>query len=93
MQQPPKPASIVFEILFPILNIVNKDYRKRKVATMLYKLLEKKIKGKAHVVWCDTRTNNVESMAFVKKQGFSKLSTLKNYWYNQDYYFWKKHLK
>jgi ribosomal protein S18 acetylase RimI-like enzyme len=43
-------------------------------------------------LWCDTRTNNVQSIELLKKLGFDRLCELKNHWHGQDYYLWSKDL-
>ena len=43
----------------------------------------------AHKVWCDTRTDNKESIAVLERAGFRRLATLANHWHNQDYFLWE----
>lgn len=43
----------------------------------------------AHKIWCDSRTENVESRAVLERAGFQRIATLTNHWYNQDYYLWE----
>lgn len=44
---------------------------------------------RAHKVWCDTRTENVESEGVLKRMGFRKLVELRNHWYGQDFFLWE----
>ncbi len=41
-------------------------------------------------IWCDTRTNNVGSIALLKELGFEQLCELKNHWHGQDFYLWSR---
>lgn len=43
----------------------------------------------AHKVWCDSRTENRESIAVLERTGFSRVATLTNHWHNQDYFLWE----
>lgn len=43
----------------------------------------------AHKIWCDSRTDNVESRATLERAGFQRVATLANHWYHQDYYLWE----
>ena len=43
----------------------------------------------AHKVWCDSRTNNTESIAVLERTGFRRVATLTNHWHNQDYFLWE----
>lgn len=43
----------------------------------------------AHKVWCDSRTDNKESIAVLERAGFQRVATLENHWFNQDYYLWE----
>jgi ribosomal protein S18 acetylase RimI-like enzyme len=43
----------------------------------------------AHKIWCDSRTDNVESRATLERAGFRRIVTLPNHWYNQDYFLWE----
>jgi ribosomal protein S18 acetylase RimI-like enzyme len=42
----------------------------------------------AHKIWCDSRTDNVESKSALERAGFRRIATLTNHWYEQDYYLW-----
>lgn len=41
-------------------------------------------------IWCDTRTNNVGSIALLEELGFEPLCELKNHWHGQDFYLWSR---
>ena len=41
-------------------------------------------------IWCDTRTNNVGSIALLREVGFTQLCELKNHWHGQDFYLWAR---
>ena len=43
-------------------------------------------------IWCDTRTNNLQSIALLKKLRFHRLCELKNHWHGQDYFLWSRDL-
>jgi ribosomal protein S18 acetylase RimI-like enzyme len=43
----------------------------------------------AHKIWCDSRTDNVESASVLERAGFRRITTLENHWYNQDYFLWE----
>jgi ribosomal protein S18 acetylase RimI-like enzyme len=43
----------------------------------------------AHKIWCDSRTDNKESIAVLKELGFRQVARLDNHWYNQDYFLWE----
>lgn len=43
----------------------------------------------AHKIWCDSRTDNVESKAVLERAGFRRIATLTNHWYGQDYFLWE----
>jgi len=43
----------------------------------------------AHKIWCDSRTDNVESKSVLERAGFRRITTLTNHWYGQDYFLWE----
>ena len=43
----------------------------------------------AHKVWCDSRTDNRESIAVLERTGFHRVATLTNHWHRQDYFLWE----
>jgi ribosomal protein S18 acetylase RimI-like enzyme len=70
---------------------VDKRYRKRGIATGLLNEIEKYLRSSGvHKIWCDTRTNNKESISLCKKLKYRKLGKFRNGWYKQDFYLWEK---
>lgn len=66
-------------------------YRRKGISRALMTFLEKKLKKEGvHKIWCDSRTNNKESISALKKLGFKKIVTIKNHWYKQDFILWQK---
>jgi len=43
----------------------------------------------AHKVWCDSRTDNVESKSVLERAGFRRIATLTDHWFGQDYFLWE----
>ena len=43
----------------------------------------------AHKIWCDSRADNVESIATLERAGFRRIASLENHWFNQDYLLWE----
>ena len=43
----------------------------------------------AHKIWCDSRTDNKESKATLERAGYTRITTLVNHWYGQDYFLWE----
>ena len=43
----------------------------------------------AHKIWCDSRSENVESIATLERASFRRIATLTNHWHNQDYLLWE----
>lgn len=44
----------------------------------------------AHKVWCDTRTENVESARVLTNAGYTRICELADHWYGQDFFLWEK---
>ena len=64
--------------------------RGRGVGAALLAALAKTLPSRhAHKIWCDSRTDNVESMATLERAGYRRIVTLTNHWYGQDYYLWE----
>ncbi len=64
--------------------------RKRGVGSALLDALAAALPARgAHKIWCDSRTDNVESAAALERAGFRRIATLSNHWYNQDYFLWE----
>ena len=72
---------------------VHPDYRRQGISAKLITALESDArKNGCHKYWCDTRTDNLESIALQEKLGYQKIGTLKNYWFHMDFYIWDKDL-
>ncbi|MBI4137859.1 MAG: GNAT family N-acetyltransferase [Candidatus Sungbacteria bacterium] len=72
---------------------VDGKFRGRGAAAQLIEFLEAFLrKRNVHKVWCDTRINNKESIALIKKFGYRKIAFLKNHWSGLDYFLWEKFL-
>ncbi len=72
---------------------IDKNFRKRCIGTGLLVFLEKYLKGKGvHKIWLDTIQTNNEAINFFRKAKFKRICSLKNHWYNQDFYLWGKFL-
>ncbi|MCC7574397.1 GNAT family N-acetyltransferase [Candidatus Woesearchaeota archaeon] len=70
---------------------VKETHRKKGVAKKIIHYLEEEMKKKnIHKIWFDTLIKNEESVQLIKKLKYKKVSTLKNHWYNQDFYLWEK---
>jgi len=70
---------------------VHLDFRKRGVGQKLLDAFEDRARSmRSHKVWCDTRTNNSESISVLMRQGFQPLCTARNHWYGQDFILWEK---
>jgi len=67
--------------------------RKHGVGRLIIEHLisESRMRGSTRV-WCDTRTNNIPSMALFESLGFRKLCELPNHWHGQDFFLWEKTL-
>ena len=72
---------------------VGKEYRRQNIAEKIIKRLEEYTKEhQYHKIWCDTRTNNTESIGLMEKLGYARVGLLKDYWYHLDFYLWDKDL-
>ncbi len=40
-------------------------------------------------IWCDSRTDNTESNTVLERAGYTRVATLTNHWYGQDYNLWE----
>lgn len=70
---------------------VEKNFRRKGVASNLNKFLENKLKKlHIHKMWCDCRTNNKKAIKTLKKLKFKKIALLRKHWYKQDFYLWYK---
>jgi len=68
-------------------------YRGNKIGDIILNELEKStLKRGCHKIWCDSRTENISSLKVLLKNGYNLITTLKNHWYNQDFFIWQKQL-
>ena len=72
---------------------VAQSARNKKVGSILLAELENSARQReCHKVWCDSRTENIESFKTLQKNGFVVMTTLLNHWHGQDYFIWQKML-
>ena len=70
---------------------VDPAFRKRGVGTSLLRALDRRAETLgAHKVWCDSRTENLESKLTLTGHGFRQLCTIPDHWYRQDFILWEK---
>jgi ribosomal protein S18 acetylase RimI-like enzyme len=43
----------------------------------------------AHKIWCDSRTDNAESISVLERFGFRRIATIPDHWHRQDYFLWE----
>jgi ribosomal protein S18 acetylase RimI-like enzyme len=58
-------------------------------AALLNALAETLPSRGAHKIWCDSRTDNSESISVLERFGFKRIALIPNHWHNQDYYLWE----
>lgn len=64
--------------------------RRRGVGAALLNALAATLPARsAHKIWCDSRSDNVESAAALERAGYRRIATLSNHWYHQDYVLWE----
>jgi ribosomal protein S18 acetylase RimI-like enzyme len=64
--------------------------REKGVGTsLLHALGDTLPKRQAHKIWCDTRTDNLESQADLVRFGIRRIVELRNHWYGQDFFLWE----
>lgn len=59
---------------------------------LLAKLEEATKTRGCHKIWCDSRTVNIASFKVLQRNGFELITTLKNHWYQQDFFLWQKNI-
>jgi ribosomal protein S18 acetylase RimI-like enzyme len=70
---------------------VNPDFRGLGVGEAILKhLISAAPDRKATKIWCDTRTNNIQSISLLEKLNFDRLCEIKNHWHGQDFYLWAR---
>lgn len=72
---------------------ISQNYRGLNIGNLIISKLEDsaRIRG-CHKIWCDSRTENIASFKVLQRNGFTLATTLKNHWYNQDFFIWQKHI-
>ena len=66
------------------------EHRRAGIGLMLLStVIETLPARRAHKIWCDIRTENVQSRNVLVKMGFRKIVTLTNHWYGQDFDLWE----
>lgn len=64
--------------------------RRRGVGAALLNALAATLPSRgAHKIWCDSRTDNAESISVLERFGFKRIATIANHWHNQDYHLWE----
>ena len=72
---------------------VNPDYRGQGIGrAILQHMITSAPERGGTRIWCDTRTNNVGSIALLKELRFEQLCELKNHWHGQDFYLWSRNI-
>ena len=67
------------------------NWRRRGVGRALLNALEATVHPRGcHKIWCDCRTNNLESKATLERCGYRMLCEVHNHWYGHDYFLWEK---
>jgi ribosomal protein S18 acetylase RimI-like enzyme len=70
---------------------VDASLRGRGVGRELLQALDQRaLSLGAHKIWCDSRTENVESKITLSKHGFRQICTIPDHWYRQDFILWEK---
>lgn len=70
---------------------VNPDFRRFGVGKAILKhLIAAAPDRQATKIWCDTRTNNIQSISLLEKLKFERLCEIKNHWHGQDFYLWAR---
>lgn len=66
-------------------------FRHRGIGNSLLRALEESTAARqCHKIWCDSRTSNLASEAVLARSGYSKICTVQNHWYGQDFFLWEK---
>lgn len=72
--------------------ITSKNHLRKGLGKLLIdKLVESAKERGCHKIWCDCRTTNDISKAFLKRNGFELITEIKNHWYNQDFVLLQKY--
>ena len=67
--------------------------RGQKLSNILLQKLEASAQERnCHKIWCDSRTENQQSVNVLTRNGYEKVTLLRNHWYGQDFFLWQKFL-
>ena len=70
---------------------VSPSHRGTNIGNKILKKLEESVRIRGcHKIWCDSRTENIASFKSLLRNGYTLVTTLKNHWFNQDFFIWKK---
>jgi ribosomal protein S18 acetylase RimI-like enzyme len=70
---------------------VDSALRERGVGSSLLRSLDRRARSLgAHKIWCDSRTENLESKITLDKHGYRQICTIPDHWYRQDFILWEK---
>ena len=72
---------------------IAQTYRGQKLSGLLLSKLEASAKERScHKIWCDSRTENQQSINILKRNCYENIALIKNHWYGQDFLLWQKFL-
>jgi len=70
---------------------VHHSHRREGVGSALLEKLDETVRnGRSHKIWCDSRTDNRESLSVLRRHNYVQLCTVRNHWYGQDFILWEK---
>jgi ribosomal protein S18 acetylase RimI-like enzyme len=70
---------------------VSAEFRRQGVATALIETLHASAARRGcHKLWCDCRTVNRESIAFLVSARFRQIAMVYKHWYGHAYFLWEK---
>jgi GNAT superfamily N-acetyltransferase len=70
---------------------VRKEERSTGVGSRLLKTAISQVRERGCAkIWCDTRTENVESGLALERAGFERLCRIDRHWYGLDFFLWEK---
>jgi GNAT superfamily N-acetyltransferase len=72
---------------------VHQEYRNRNIPRLMHIWTEDYCRTNGYrKIFCDTRTNNIESNISLLKNGFTMIGLFRKFWYGQDFYTWEKEI-
>jgi RimJ/RimL family protein N-acetyltransferase len=73
---------------------VHEKFRGTRVASDILEQLEDATRARnCSKIWCDTRTENTRSQRVLERTGYSRICTITQHWYGQDFHLWEKRLE